>query len=129
MTRVTYSSYDYVLKLGDLRLDDRITLPQRNRSSIGKDRLRSIEIVKGWQIDRIISEFPLFITWTWFRLMLIWSAVMVCLVGITNDWDTAIIFGQPLAASVTLTIVHTRTCFDVERVLERYPDDLLMASR
>ena len=72
------------------------------------DRLRGIEIVMGWQFDRIIAELPLYITWTWFSLAFIWFAVVIW-AGATKDWSTAMAFGQLLAASVSLIGLQAST--------------------
>lgn len=89
------------------RRDDRITLPQRDQPYTRTDKMRGIEIAVGWQFDRMASELPVRITWTWFCLALIWAAVMIWK-GRTNDWGTAMAFGQLLAVSISLIMVHVR---------------------
>lgn len=89
------------------RGDDQIILPQRDQPYTRTDKLRGIEIAVGWQFDRIVSEVPVSVTWTWFFLALIWAAVIVW-EGTADDWGTAMAFGQLLAASISLIMVHAR---------------------
>lgn len=91
----------------NFRRDDQITLPQRDQPYTRTDKLKGIEISVGWQFDRIISEVPVSATWTWFYLALIWATV-IAWEGTTDDWGTAMAFGQLLAASISLIMVHAR---------------------
>lgn len=69
--------------------------------------MRGIEIEMGWQLDRIISELPLSISWTWFCLAFIWFAVLMW-EGKTKNWGDAMAFGQLLAASLSLIVIHAK---------------------
>jgi hypothetical protein len=61
----------------------------------------------GWQLDRIASEFPLYIAWSWLSVVIIWLCVGEW-AGAASDWATTMMFGQLLAASVSLIVLYTR---------------------
>ncbi|KZM28847.1 uncharacterized protein EKO05_0008561 [Ascochyta rabiei] len=94
-----------------------------SRSVILKDynpdpnqKVPAIEIVLGWQIDRIIGEMPVHMTQAWVIIAIIWIGVTVG--GLAGDWSVSTALGQLLAASValilTLTVdqAHTRKTRD-----------------
>lgn len=62
----------------------------------------------GWQLDRAVSEAPLPIAWAWFIVAIIWLCVLAWGWGLGKDWGTAMAFGQLLAASASLIVVHTK---------------------
>ncbi|XP_014561834.1 hypothetical protein COCVIDRAFT_11609 [Bipolaris victoriae FI3] len=78
-----------------------ITVPGRQQYYHQTDKLRGIEFVMGWQIDRIIYEMPVKIAWIWFSLTITWLCVIVW-GGLAGDWSTAMAFGQLLVAFISL---------------------------
>jgi hypothetical protein len=86
---------------------NKVITPQLNQPYDQTDTVRGIEMVMGWQIDRMKLEVPRFIAWAWFSLAVIWLCVIVW-GGRTSDWSTAMAFGQLLAACVGLVIIHAR---------------------
>ncbi|KAJ5059439.1 hypothetical protein J3E74DRAFT_347604 [Bipolaris maydis] len=78
-----------------------VIVPGRQQSYYRKDKLRGIEFVMGWQMDRITCEMPVKIAWIWFSLAITWLCVIVW-GGSTRDWATAMAFGQLFVAFISL---------------------------
>ncbi len=67
--------------------------------------LRGLQIILGWQLDRMACILPVSIAWTWFGFGIALLGV-IAWAGPSADWATAMAFGQFLVASITLLFVH-----------------------
>ncbi|QKX61716.1 uncharacterized protein TRUGW13939_08871 [Talaromyces rugulosus] len=56
----------------DLEGENKVVIPKLNQPYDQTDTVRGIEMVMGWQIDRMKLKVPKFIAWAWFSLALIW---------------------------------------------------------
>jgi hypothetical protein len=82
-------------------------VPNRSQPYESTDELRGIQFILGWEWDRINHEVPLKMAWTFLGLAVIWLCVIVW--GLPRgDWETAMAFGQLLAASVSLLFLYAR---------------------
>lgn len=87
---------------------EKIIIPQHDRPYRRTDTMRGIELVMGWQKDRLIPKSQLYICWLYFSLALTWLCVIVW-GGRSNDWSTAMAFGQLLAACISLVFLYAKT--------------------
>ena len=63
-------------------------------------QLPAIEIVLGWETDRLIGELPVVTAQIWVILAIIWIGVIVG--GLVGDWSLSVALGQLFAASLAL---------------------------
>jgi hypothetical protein len=71
------------------------------------DELPGIQFILGWEWDRITYEVPVGMAWIFLGLAVIWLCV-IAFGGSVGDWQTAMAFGQLLAASVSLLFLYAR---------------------
>lgn len=65
-----------------------------------------IEIVLGWQTDRIVDDVPSIVVFVWSVLAVIWVAVIIG--GAVGDQNLWVAFGQLLVASLSLLVLQLR---------------------
>jgi len=90
-----------------IRGPNRIAVPENNHRYDRTEEIPGLEVILGWQIDRIACIMPFYVALTWFGLAVIWLCVAAW-AGSTKDWATAMGFGQLLAASLSLLFLYSR---------------------
>lgn len=87
--------------------NDEIAVPVYEEKYDCTEEFPGIQIILGWQLDRIVDEVPVAAAWIWFGVAVVWLFVIVW-GGSTGSWQLSIALGQLLAASLALLIVCVR---------------------
>ncbi|KAH7123657.1 hypothetical protein B0J11DRAFT_615215 [Dendryphion nanum] len=84
-----------------------VKIPGLDNCYLDNGKLRGLEFVFGWQIDRIRHGLPLNITWIWISVLIVWICA-IAFGGFGGDWNLGMAFGQLLAASLTLLFLYAK---------------------
>lgn len=73
----------------------------------GKDWMRGIHLVLGWQTDRMYIEIPFRVSCFLLMICFIWFCAVLWRGG-GEDWGTSFAFAQVVAASIAIVISYAR---------------------
>ncbi|KAH7130098.1 hypothetical protein B0J11DRAFT_243963 [Dendryphion nanum] len=87
--------------------NDEIVVPIHQEKYDCTEEFPGIQIILGWQLDRIVDEVPAAVAWMWFGVAAVWLFVIVW-GGSTGSWQFSIALGQLLAASLAVLIIRVK---------------------